>query len=76
MLKRKKGEIIGIKVSEEKVEGNKVCEIKKKVDFYCEEVEENVLEILNKEKGIKEDRFSKVIFKINGEEILDSCVLD
>lgn len=25
---------------------------------------------------MKEDRFSKVIFKINGEEILDSCVLD
>lgn len=76
MLKRKKGETTGTKVSQEKVEGNKACETKKKADLQCEEVEENVSETSNKEKGIKEDRFSKATLKINGEEIPDSCVPD
>lgn len=76
MLKRKKGETTGTKVSQEKVEGNKACETKKKADLHCEEVEENVSETSNKEKGIKEDRFSKATLKINGEEIPDSCVPD
>lgn len=76
MLKRKKGETTGTKVSQEKVEGNKACETKKKADLHCEEVEENVSETSNKEKGIKEDRFSKATLKINNEEIPDSCVPD
>lgn len=42
MLKRKKGETTGTKVSQEKVEGNR--ETKQKTDLQCEEVEENVSE--------------------------------
>lgn len=64
MLKRKKGETTGTKVSQEKAEGDTVCETKKKTDFQCKEVEENVSETSNKEKGIKEDRFSKATLNV------------
>lgn len=76
MLKRKKGETTGTEVSQEKAEGNTVCETKKKTDLQCKEVEENVSETSNKEKGITEDRVSKAPLKINGGEIPTSCVPD
>lgn len=74
MLKRKKGETTGTKVSQEKVEGNR--ETKQKTDLQCEEVEENVSETSNKEKGIKENRVSKAPLKINCRETSNNCVPD